>query len=375
MSFDPRPATLPQAERTARLRLIRTETVGPITFRHLLARYGSARAALEAVPRLARRGGRAIPPRIPSMTEIEDELDRLARWGGQLMCLGEHGYPAPLAAIDDAPPVLLARGHPHLAERTGVAVVGARNASAIGRKFAQQVAADLGQGGVVVVSGLARGVDAAAHTGALDTGTIAVVAGGIDEDYPRENAHLYDQIGERGLIVGEMPMGTRPQATHFPRRNRIISGLSLGVAVIEAAQRSGSLITARLAAEQGREVFAVPGSPLDPRAHGANRLIKTGATLIESGEDILEALAAQRVTPTAEPPELPFGGPPPVEDEHVDMPRARAAVRQALSPTPVAIDDIIRQCDLTTGTVLTILLELELAGIALRHPGNRVSLA
>ncbi|MBK5921137.1 DNA protecting protein DprA [Rhodothalassium salexigens] len=367
------PSTLPQAERLARLRLIRTETVGPITYRQLMARYGTAVAALEAVPLLARRGGRTKPPTIPTRAAAERELAAAAAIGAEPLFLGDSGYPPLLSAIEDAPPVLYARGSRHLLDTPGIAIVGARNASAAGRRMAGDLARGLGAAGVVVVSGLARGIDAAAHDAALATGTIAVLAGGADIRYPRENAALQDRIAAQGLLVTEAAPGTEPQARHFPRRNRIISGLVLGVVVVEAAERSGSLITARLAGDQGREVFAVPGSPLDPRAKGANRLLRDGAHLVESARDILELLDSMR-RPMEEPAAraLFAGAGPDARAEPTDDERAR--LRLLLSPAPTPIDDLVRLSALTVDRVLTILLEMELGGTIQRHPGGRVAL-
>ena len=297
------------AERLDWLRLIRSENVGPITFYQLLARFGSAEAALAALPEVARRGGRSRPLAIGSRAAAERELAALAQAGGRLLAWGEPEYPQALAAVDDAPPLISVKGSTHLLARRAVAVVGARNASANGRRFARDIALQLGQNGLLVVSGLARGIDAAAHVGALPTGTAAVLAGGIDKVYPEENRALHDEIAERGVLLAELPVGTEPQARHFPRRNRIISGASLGVLVVEAATRSGSLITARFALEQGREVFAVPGSPLDPRCHGTNDLIRNGATLVEGAGDILRELGPifRRRSPTGKAISSPRG--------------------------------------------------------------------
>ena len=275
------------------MRLCRTETIGPISFYAMLRRFGSARAALDVLPRLARRGERATTVTAVTRAEAEAELGALHRAGARLVCWGEPGYPSALAAIEDAPPILTVLGQAQLLQQPMIAVVGARNASANGRRLARDLAAELGLGGLVVISGLARGIDAAAHLGALETGSVAVVAGGADVVYPAENRGLYDALARQGAIVAELPLGTEPQARHFPRRNRIISGMALGVVVVEAAARSGSLITARFALEQGREVFAVPGSPLDPRARGCNDLLRHGATLTENVADVLSQLGPQ----------------------------------------------------------------------------------
>ena len=275
-------------ERLARLRLARSESVGPITYRQLLAHCGSACAAIEALPALARRGGRRRAIRLCPEAEAEAELAAFQERDGRILTRGEPGYPEALDATEDAPPVIGLLGDPALLERPAMAIVGARNASANGRRIAKQLAAELGSAGFVIVSGMARGIDAAAHEGALASGTIAVLAGGADVVYPRENQALYEKILSQGLLIGELPLGTTPQARHFPRRNRIISGLARGVLVVEAAPRSGSLITARLALDQGRELFAVPGSPLEPRARGCNALLRDGAAhLVESAEDVM----------------------------------------------------------------------------------------
>jgi len=374
MPTAPRP--LNPAEKLDWLRLIRTENVGPVTFYQLLARFGSAAAALDGLPEIARRGGRDRPLTLFSKAAAEREFGALDRAGARLVAWGEPGYPPTLAAIDDAPPLLSIRGDPQVLQRPAIAVVGARNASANGRRFARDMALQLGQRGLVVVSGLARGIDAAAHEGAMPTGTVAILAGGIDSVYPEENRELHEGIAERGALVAEMPVGTVPQARHFPRRNRIISGCALGVLVVEAALRSGSLITARFALEQGREVFAVPGSPLDPRCRGTNDLIRRGAALTETAEDIVAqievqlapAAARRRDAATAsEGPELAPAG-------DGEVAAARHRVLERLSPTPVPVDALIRECQLTPALTLNVLLELELAGRLERQPGNLVAL-
>jgi DNA processing protein len=343
-------------------------------------RFGSARAALAALPHLARKStsGRAVIS--PGPAESEAELAALARIGARLLCWGEPDYPAALAAIEDAPPVLTLFGHAELLGRPMVAVIGARNASANGCRLARELARGLGEAGLVVVSGLARGIDAAAHLGALDSGSAAIVAGGVDIVYPEENRSLHGALAERGAILSELPLGSEPQARHFPRRNRIISGMALGVVVVEAAARSGSLITARFALEQGREVFAVPGSPLDPRCRGTNDLLRNGAALTETVEDVLAQLgplvrAAPPLLPSPAPPDLAAPSPPlaaasePVADE-----AGLALIVEKLGPTPVPVDELVRQCHLSAAAVATLLLELELAGRVERHPGNLVSL-
>ncbi len=366
---------LTAAERRDCLRLIRSENVGPITYYQLMRLYGSAAAALEALPELSRRGGRRRPIRICPGAKADDELAAIEAAGARLVAHGEPDYPDLLGAIEDAPPVITLIGHAPLLARRMIAVVGARNASANGRRFASRIAAELGEADFVVVSGLARGIDAAAHQGALESGTVAVVAGGVEVVYPEENAELRAEIAGRGVIVAEQPVGTEPQSRHFPRRNRLISGLSMGVLIVEAAPRSGSLITARMALEQGREVFAVPGSPLDPRARGTNNLIRQGAVLTESVEDILAALEGQMRPPLSEPANGPFAGAPARPANESDVARAREIILESLGPTPIAVDELVRQCQLSPALVATVLLELELAGRLDRHPGQQVSLA
>ena len=356
------------------LRLIRSENVGPITFYRLMERFGSAAAALDALPALARQGGRGKTIKVCPKASAEREMEAAAAAGARVVANGEPGYPPLLSHVEDAPPLIGVRGHAHLFEMPIVAVVGARNASLNGRHLAQGIAAGLGQAGMAVVSGLARGIDTAAHEATLATGTIAVVAGGIDVVYPKENAALHDAIAEQGALISEMAPGTVPQARHFPRRNRLISGLALGVVVIEASRRSGSLITARMALEQGREVFAVPGSPLDPRARGPNDLIRQGATLVESADDVKGALAGMLRRPLAEGKPLDFKASSPVPPSPDDLDRARAAIEKSLGPAPLLVDEIVRNGHLSPAVVSMVLLELELAGRLERHPGNQVSL-
>jgi DNA processing protein len=346
----------------------------------MLRRFGSARAALEMVPRLARRSERSHTVIPMTRSEAEAELTALNRAGARLICWGEPLYPNALTAIEDAPPILTVLGRAELLRGSMVAVVGARNASANGRRLSRDLAAALGQGGVVVVSGLARGIDAAAHLGAIETGSVAVVAGGIDVVYPEENRGLYEALTRQGAIVAELPLGTEPQARHFPRRNRIISGIALGVVVVEAAARSGSLITARYALEQGREVFAVPGSPLDPRCRGCNDLLRHGAILTENAEDVLSQLRPEleqilpplSVAQTSDP--APASWPNPVVNQPISEDDGLELVVEKLGTTPVAVDELVRQCHLSAAAVATFLLELELAGRVERHPGNLVSL-
>jgi DNA processing protein len=361
---------LTHRERIEWLQLARTPNVGPVTFSQLMARYGSAAAALEAVPRLALRGG-GMPPKVPDRGLIEHELEMLAAFGGRLIASCEPDYPRGLAALDTPPPAISILGHPTLLGREMIAMVGARNASALGRKLAETLAAALGEAGMVVVSGMARGIDTAAHEGAMRTGTIAVVAGGVDIVYPPENRSLYDRLRAEGAVVSEMPLGEQPQARHFPRRNRIVSGMTRGVVVVEAAEGSGSLITARYALEQNREVFAVPGSPLDPRARGANRLIRDGATLTETAEDVLAVLRPILGAGFDEPGREDLIAPTGLTETEID--RVRSSVEEALGPSPVKVDDLIRICDAPPAAVIAVLLELELAGKLTRHPGNAVS--
>jgi DNA processing protein len=364
---------LTAAQRLDWLCLARSENVGPVTFRVLLHRFGSAEAALQALPGLARRGGRRDSLRIASRADAEREIADAAKANARLVALCEPDYPLALAAIEDAPPLLCLVGQAVVLQRPMVAIVGSRNASAAGRRIAAQIAGELGAAGIVVVSGLARGIDAAAHEASLDAGTCAVLAGGVDIVYPPENRQLHERIGAVGALISEMPLSTAPQARHFPRRNRIISGLSRGVVVIEAAQRSGSLITARFALEQGREVFAVPGSPLDPRCRGTNDLIRQGAILTESGQDVLSALRNGIDGAMAEPPR---GGPsaPTGIPSEVELERGRPLVLELLGPTPVEVDELVRLSGLSVPAVLGILLELELAGRLSRSPGQKVAL-
>lgn len=367
-------APVDTSERLAYLRLIRSENVGPVTFHQLLGRYGTGEAALAALPELARRGGRRRVI-VCSEATAKQELQQVHDLGAELLTTKDPGYPSALAALPDAPPVLITLGRQELLGQKSLGIVGARNASANGRRLAQQIAADLGAQGFIVASGLARGIDAAAHRGAIESGTIAVVAGGVDVIYPQENTKLYEEIKERGLVISEMPVGTVPQARHFPRRNRLISGIAQGTLVVEAAKRSGSLITVRFALEQGREVFAIPGSPLDPRARGCNELIRQGAILVESAADIIDALegpfqsriSRQRMAETS--------------DKQAELPdltmiaAGHRVITELLGPTPVAVDELVRQCQLSPAVVHSVLLELELAGRTDRHPGNRVALS
>ena len=367
---------LDDAERMARLRLARSAFVGPATFRDLLQNMPDAVSALAALPELARRGNIKGKLRIASEGEIINETVALASIGARLIVFGDPDYPTPLAMIDPPPPVISVMGDIRLLSKRALAVVGSRNASAAGARIAGDMARDLGQAGFAIVSGLARGIDAAAHRASLATGTIAVLGGGIDVVYPEENRTLQKEIGERGLLIAEMPLGTEPRANLFPRRNRIISGLSLGVVVVEAALRSGSLITARLALEQNREIFAVPGSPLDPRTKGSNSLIKQGAPLVENAEDILASLDTPMMRRLLEPAPPDYTAPKFRAGDMTDNidDNARNRVLSALGPTPVLRDEIIRQTGLAAAEVAVILIELALANRISRDAGDRVSL-
>jgi DNA processing protein len=362
---------LTDVQRLDWLQLIRSENVGPRTFRALVNHCGGARAALEALPELARRGGATKPAVVFPRAEAEREMAAARRLGVAFVALGEPEYPPRLRMIDDPPPLIAVRGNLAAIGAPMVAMVGARNASAAGIKFAERLADELAAADFVIVSGLARGIDAAAHRASLNSGTVAVLAGGHDRVYPAEHADLLEAILERGAALTEMPLGWEPRARDFPRRNRLISGLALGVIIVEAARRSGSLITARFALEQGREVFAVPGSPLDPRAEGSNGLLKQGATLVTEAADVLSALkpilGRPIEFPAAEPERTTLPASEPNEDD-------RARVLTLLGPTPVAIDDLIRLSGTSPAVVRTVLLELELAGRIEHHGGALVSL-
>lgn len=365
---------LTERQRIAWLRLIRSDNVGPATFRDLINHCGSAENALSMLPELSARGGAIRAIRIASVEEAERELETAHRHGAQFIGIGEPDYPPALRQIEGAPPLLAVKGDLSAATRPSVGVVGSRNASISGAKFAAMIARDCGRAGYTVTSGLARGIDTSAHRASLETGTIAVLAGGLDQPYPPENIPLLDEITEgAGLAVSEMPFGWEPRARDFPRRNRLISGISLGVVVVEAAERSGSLITARLATDFGRLVFAVPGSPLDPRCHGTNGLLKQGAIVTTGSADVIEALAPLSQLdlfnePMVEEPKETGEMLPPNDDD-------RAVIVSALGPTPVDVDDIIRHTGLATSSVYLVLLELDLAGRLHRHAGGMVSLA
>jgi DNA processing protein len=360
---------LSDAQRVDWLRLIRSDNVGPRTFRSLIHHFGSARAALQRLPELARRGGADRPGRICSEQDAQAELAASQRIGLRLVASGEAGYPPRLSEIDDAPPLLGIRGAPEVLMRPVIAIVGSRNASGAGLKFAGTLARELSEAGFVVASGLARGIDSAAHRASIEGGTVAVLAGGHDRIYPPEHEELLAMIlASGGAAISEMPLGHVPRARDFPRRNRLISGAALGVVVIEAALRSGSLITARMAAEQGREVFAVPGSPLDPRAAGTNDLIKQGATLTTAASDVIDAVEPIMARPVA----LREAGDDALASE--PEPSDRARITALLGPTAILLDDLIRMSGISPAVVRTVLLELELAGRIERHGGGLISL-
>lgn len=366
-------ATLTPSQKLAWLRLIRTPNVGPVTFRQLLNRTGSAEAAIAELPRLAVKAGTAA--KVPTIAQAEDEISAISRVGGRLVASAEPDYPPLLRYISGSPPLITVIGSGQLDLHRTVAIVGARNASAAGQRMTAILASELGQSGYTIVSGLARGIDAAAHKASLSTGTIAVLAGGLDKIYPEENAPLAQSILDNGgLLLSEMPMGWAPRAQDFPRRNRLVSGLALGVVVVEAAKQSGSLITARLALEQNREVFAVPGSPLDPRAEGGNHLIQQGATLVTGAADVIDALSEADPSRQAflEPdwePEIPQ-----VELEPEPSSSDRARLIEALSPTPVQVDALIAATGIPVTAIQTLLLELDLRGRLEWSSGQLVAL-
>lgn len=371
-------APLAPAERLACLRLIRSANVGPVTFRELINHYGGAVAALEALPELQRRGGLRAP-RICPKGRAEAELEAAARIGAVPVFTIEPGYPKELAVIEAPPPMLYLKGRTELLERPALAIVGSRAASAAGLKLSRHFAAELGRAGLLVVSGLARGIDASAHEAALPTGTVAILAGGLDIVYPPENAALHERIAAEGCLATEMPPGFSPRGKDFPRRNRIITGMALGVLIVEAARRSGTLVTARYAGEQGREVFAVPGHPLDPRAEGTNGLIKTGATLVTEPADIIEALEPMAGTrmasfrePMAQPMLTPQNLAPGNQPSVADSDRERVLV--ALGPHPIEMDELARASGLDVRCVRIIVMELDLAGRVERHGNQLVSL-
>ncbi len=370
---------LSEEERLNWLALIRTDNIGPITFYQLIERFGSAGEALKALPELSRRGGRKKPLSAPSEGRIRSEYKALKKRGGTLLTVKDNAYPLALSAIDAAPPVISVLGNPSILNRPCIGIVGARNASLNGRKFTNKLAKDLGAREQIIASGMARGIDTAAHQGSLNTGTIAVVAGGVDNVYPEENQKLYDEIIEKGAVIAESAFGAKPYAAAFPRRNRIVSGLSAAVIVVEAGVRSGSLITARMAAEQGRDIMAVPGSPIDPRAKGPNHLIREGATLVRSADDVLEIItnfsgkgfrepAAQAQNFFHEPIEYD------VSTNENKRESVQEKILSNLSFTAINVDELVRACHVTISELQLIVMELELAGRIKRLPGNKIIL-
>lgn len=351
------------------LQLSRSENVGPLTFHRLLKRYKTPKEALIALPHLASQGGLMRPLKVASLAAVEKELIATRAYGAEILTLDDPRYPALLRHIDSAPPVLTVKGRLEILQRPLFGIVGARNASAMGKKMAHHFADGLGKKGWAIASGLARGIDAAAHQASLHQGTIAVLAGGLDHIYPAENEDLYRRIGEDGVLLAESPFSTQPQASLFPRRNRIISGISQGILVVEAALKSGSLITARTALEQGRDVFAIPGHPLDPRARGCNQLIKNGAILVETLEDIeQEILAAAPLCLEEASSFFETLSPSP------GLEKARTLLNENLSIVPISVDELIRECQLSASDVWVVLLEMEIAGRLERLPGGKVSL-
>jgi len=360
---------LSQDEAFARIRLLRSPNIGPVSYRQLLHRFGTAQIALDALPELASRGG--APYRIAPEALVAREVAAVRACGARYLFDDGPDYPALLAQLDSAPPILTCRGDTALAARPCVAIVGARNASAAAVRLARQFASDLAEAGLTVVSGLARGIDGAAHRAAIDHATIGVIASGIDIAYPPEHCDLQEQIAQQGLLLAEQPPGTEPLARHFPSRNRIIAGLSAGTVVIEAAPKSGSLITARLAAEAGREVMAVPGSPLEPRSQGCNQLIRDGAMLVQSAADVIELISGFGGSPRSSFRESTASFQPVADDSGAD----HADIAALLTTAPVAVDELIRQSGESAAAVQLALLELELAGRLVRHAAGRVSLS
>lgn len=351
------------------LQLSRSENVGPLTFHRLVQRYKTPQNALGSLPELASRGGRKRPLKIASRVSVEKELITTRSHGADIITMESPAYPPLLRQIDSAPPVITVKGRLDLLESPLFAIVGARNASAMGKKMAFQLAQSLGQQQWTIASGLARGIDGAAHLGSLKQGTVAILAGGIDQVYPIENQKLYDRIGGEGVLLAESAFGVQPQSTLFPRRNRIISGISRCVLVIEAALKSGSLITARYALEQGRDVFAIPGHPLDPRARGCNQLIKNGAILVETIEDIQGEISPNSPLNFKEDPCI---FPESITSSSLEF--SRSLIKENLSYVPISIDELIRECQLSASEVGIILLEMEIAGTIERLPGGKVSL-
>ncbi|MEN5299427.1 DNA-processing protein DprA [Brucella sp. TWI559] len=362
------------------LRLIRTDNIGSVTFRDLILFCGSAANAIERLPSLNIRGGGSRTIRVTPLEDAERELEAIERIGARLVGMGEPDYPQQLKNCEAPPPLVIIKGDVNVFRKPPIAIVGSRNASVVGARFTEKIARDLGDAGFAIVSGLARGIDAAAHKASMQSGTVAVLAGGLDKPYPPENLPIYRAIPEHsGALITEMPMGAEPRSRDFPRRNRIIAGLSLGLIVVEAAERSGSLISARMAGEMGRTVFAVPGSPLDPRARGTNALLKQGATLVTHADDVIEALAPltggeTMRNKTDQPDLLKQFEEPPENRQAATTDEERDILMNALGPVPVDIDTLVRHTGLESGNVQFILLELDLAGRLLRYPGNQVAL-
>ena len=358
------------------LRLLRTLNVGPVTFFQLIMRFGTAAEAIAALPDLSLRGGRKNPLTACPRDIVEKEMKDTAHFGARFILYGTPEYPKLLHTLNDPPPIITMVGHPHLWQKNDlVAMVGSRNASATSCQFAQKLARELGENGFTVVSGLARGIDTFVHKGSLAGGTVAVIAGGIDNIYPPENEALFAQIRESGAIITEQAFGSLPFSGSFPGRNRIIAGMTLGTVVVEASTRSGSLITARFAVENNREVFAVPGSPLDPRSKGCNQLIRDGANMVEHVGDILSLLIAlkrNKLQETVPEPYFQFSEASVISDN--ELAEARSAIIQKLGITAVSVDELIAQCNTSPSTALTVLLELELAGKLKRSSGNKVAL-
>ncbi|MND59645.1 hypothetical protein D3C80_508470 [compost metagenome] len=362
------------------LRLIRTENIGPVAFRDLILFCGSAANAIERLPDLNIRGGGSRPVRVSSLDDAERELEAIEQMGARLVGMGEPDYPQQLKNCEAPPPLVTIKGDANVFRKPPVAIVGSRNASVVGARFTEKLARDLGDAGFAIVSGLARGIDAAAHKASMASGTIAVLAGGLDRPYPPENLPIYRAIPENGgALITEMPMGAEPRARDFPRRNRIIAGLSLGLIVIEAAERSGSLISARMAGEMGRTVFAVPGSPLDPRARGTNALLKQGATLVTGADDVIESLAPLMPDGSTVPNPIQTDLPNQLDEEPavlqpITTDMERDLMVGALGPVPIDVDALVRHVGISAGSAQLILLELDLAGRLLRYPGNQVAL-
>lgn len=371
---------LSEQEKKEWLQLALSENVGPITFRNLLSFFGTPKEAMAHVNEFARRGGRTRPIMLATEKQIDEQFKLAEEFNSQIITLNDPSYPKLLKSTVDAPPILFVRGHFELSQKNAIALVGTRNASLNGRSFARKIALELTQKDYVIVSGMAKGIDTAAHEGALGAdigvgGTIAVIGTPLNEVYPAENAKLFEELCAKGCVISELPFGAKMSPQNFPRRNRIISGLSKGVVIIEAQGKSGSLITARLAKEQERLLFAVPGFPLDTRSEGPNKLIKQGAILVESVDDILyelENITNQRLfaEPDIEQGILPSY--PSISDNELD--EVRRIIVECLSPQPTGVDELIRGANLSAQIVNIILVELELAGRIERHPGNRVSL-